>query len=210
MLGLKKLYFKLPHPNKFIKQDFALKHNYQAVQLCQSIQPKRLMILSKQFTFLIFSIIFSGCVATNEKWTDINSDKVNSHIANQTVNYSVQWVDEATRGVLDQMEIMIIEDLSSPKRKSIKAATVDLDILIELSSLAPNSTLMKISIQYPEDRKNKTTANEIFYKTRQFLLSNTPSEKTKPEAPARLITESSPLSPPSLSQSSNFNLLKFY
>ena len=102
----------------------------------------------------------------------MESDKINSHTANQTVNYSVQWVDEATRGVLDQMEIMIIENDSSPRRKSIKAATVDLDILIELSSLAPNSTLMKISIQYPEDQKNKTTANEIFYKTRQFLLSN--------------------------------------
>lgn len=130
------------------------------------------MIPNKQFILLILSLLFSGCVASNEKWTDLESDKINSHTANQTVNYSVQWVDEATRGVLDQMEIMIIENDSSPRRKSIKAATVDLDILIELSSLAPNSTLMKISIQYPEDQKNKTTANEIFYKTRQFLLSN--------------------------------------
>ena len=138
------------------------------------------MIPNKQFILLIISLFFSGCVASNEKWTDLESDKINSHTANQTVNYSVQWVDEATRGVLDQMEIMIIEDNSSPRRKSIKAATVDLDILIELSSLTPNSTQMKINIQYPDSQKTNSTANEIFYQTRQFLLSNKRPEQTAP------------------------------
>jgi len=76
------------------------------------------------------------------------------------------------------MEIMIIEENSSPGGKSIKAATVDLDILIVLSSLTPNSTQMKINIQYPKGQKTKLTANEIFYQTRQFLLSNERPEKT--------------------------------
>jgi hypothetical protein len=159
------------------------------------------MIPNKQFILLIFSIFFSGCVASNEKWTDLESDKIASHTANQTVSYSVHRVDEATRKVLDQMEIMIIEDNSAPRRKSIKAATVDLDILIELSSLAPNSTQMKINIQYPDGQKTKSTANEIFYQIRQFLLSNKPPQKNENSDDG--IIESSPLttSKPSLSSS---------
>ena len=173
------------------KQDFALKQIFQAIQQFQSIQSKGLMIPDKLFILLMFSILFSGCAASKEKWTDLEPDKINSHTANQTVNYSVQRVDEATRRVLDQMEIMIIEDNSSPRQKSIKAATVDLDILIELSSLAPNSTQMKINVQYPDGQKTRTTANEIFYQTRQFLLSNKPSQKN--ENSDEGILESSPL-----------------
>ena len=131
---------------------------------------------------LVFSIL-SGCTTTDKKWDGTNSAKINSHAANQTVNYSVNWVDEATRGVLDKMDIMIIGDDSSPSGKSIKAATIDLDILIEFSSLTPNSTEMKINILYPNGQKNKTTANEIFYQTRQLLLAKMPSEKTPSKNP---------------------------
>jgi hypothetical protein len=135
-----------------------------------------MMLLRTFFIVIVFSMFFSGCTSTGKKWNDSKPVEAYSHAANQTVNYSVNLVDEATRGVLDKMDIMIIEDESSPAGKSIKAATIDLDILIELSSLTPNSTEMKINILYPNGQKNKTTANEIFYQTRQFLLSNTPSE----------------------------------
>lgn len=161
------------------------------------------------FILLISLLLFSACATTDKKWSESKSDNNNSQAANQTVNYSVQWVDEATRGVLDQMDIMIVEDNSSPARKSIKAATVDLDILIELSSVTPNSTQMKIHIQYPKGQEIKTTANEIFYQTRQFLLSNKRPEKTEVEEPVEFITESSPLNTSGPSQTSNFNLLKF-
>jgi hypothetical protein len=143
------------------------------------------------FIVIVFSMFCSGCTSTDKKWNGSNSDEIYSHAANQTVNYSVNWVDEATRGVLDKMDIMIIGDDSSPSGKYIKAATIDLDILIEFSSLTPNSTEMKINIHYPDGQKNKTTANEIFYQTRQFLLSNMPSEKTAPEEPIEPTIESS-------------------
>ena len=141
------------------------------------------MMLQRIFFIVLVFSIFSGCTTTDKKWNGSNSAEIHSHAANQTVNYSVKLVDEATRGVLDKMDIMIIGDDSSPSGKSIKAATIDLDILIELSSLTPNSTEMKINIHYPDGQKNKTTANEIFYQTRQFLLANIPSEKTAPKNP---------------------------
>jgi hypothetical protein len=131
------------------------------------------------FIVLVFSLFFSGCTTTDKKWNGSNSAEIHSHAANQTVNYSVKLVDEATRGVLDKMDIMIIGDDFSPSGKSIKAATIDLDILIEFSALTENSTEMKINIHYPDGQKNKTTANEIFYQTRQFLLSNMTSEKNR-------------------------------
>ena len=105
------------------------------------------------------------------------------------------------------MDIMIIGDDSSPSGKYIKAATIDLDILIELSPLTANSTQMNISIQYPKGHKTKTTANEIFYQTRQFLLSNRPPEKTGREEPIEPMIESS--NAPDSSQSPNFEFPGF-
>ena len=105
------------------------------------------------------------------------------------------------------MDIMIIGDDSSPSGKYIKAATIDLDILIEFSSLTPNSTEMKIKILYPEGQKNKTTANEIFYQTRQFLLSNKPPEKTVLDESMEPMIKSS--NTPAPSQPSNLEFPDF-
>jgi len=137
-------------------------------------------------------MFFSGCVATNEKRNGLELEKNTLHAANQTLNYSVQSVDEATLRVLDQMEIIIINNNSSSVGNSIKAATVDLDILIELTSLTPNSTQMKIEIQYPNGQKPKSTANEIFYQIRQTLLSNKRVKKTALAKPVELIKKNFP------------------
>jgi len=147
------------------------------------------MTLRKFGICLLFFTLFSGCVATDEKWNGLKFDKNASHAANQTLNYSVQWVDEATLLVLDQMEIIIIDNNSSPAGKLIKAATIDMDIQIELTSLAPNSTQMKINIQYPVSQQTNSTANEIFYQTRQILLSNKRLEKTELAEPIESIME---------------------
>ena len=147
------------------------------------------MIQRKFCIFLIFFTFFSGCAATVEKSNGLKFDKNVSHAANQTLNYSVDWVDEATLRVLDQMEIMIIDNNSSPAGNSIKAATIDSNILIELTSVTPNSTKMKINIQYPASQKNKSTANEIFYQTRQILLSNKRLGKTELTGPIESIKE---------------------
>jgi len=165
------------------------------------------MLQRSFYIVIVFSLFFSGCTTTDKKWNGSNSAKIYSHAANQTVNYSVNWVDEATRDVLDQMDIMIIGDDSSPSGKYIKAATIDLDILIEFSSLTPNSTEMKINIHYPDGQKNKTTANEIFYQTRQFLLSNKPPKKTVLDESIEPMIESS--STPAPSQPSNLEFPNF-
>ncbi len=140
------------------------------------IHLKEFMIQRKFLTFLLLFTFFSGCATTAEKPTGLKSASIASIAANQTLNYSVNWVDEATLQVLDEMDIIIIEDNSSPAGKSIKAATMDQDILIELTSLTPGSTHMKINIQYPENQKKQSTANKIFYQTRQYLLSIQPQE----------------------------------
>jgi len=139
------------------------------------------MTQRKFFILFLFFILFSSCTTTSGKWNGLKTEKIVSHAANQTLNYSVHLVDEATLRVLDQMEIMIIKENSSPAGNSIKAATIDLDILIELTPVTPNSTQMKINIQYPDNQITKSAANEIFYQTRQILLSNTRLKKTELE-----------------------------
>jgi len=66
---------------------------------------------------------------------------------------------------------------------------------------------MKIKILYPDGHKNKTTANEIFYQTRQFLLSNRPPEKTGREEPIEPTIESA--NAPDSSQSPNLEFPEF-
>jgi len=127
---------------------------------------------SKYFILLVSCMIFSACAAAGDRRVGSELKNQALHSANQTLNYSVQWVDAATIRVLDQMDIMIIDSTSSKAGNSIKAATVDLDITIELTPLAQNSTQMKINIQYPGNQMNRSTANEIFYQTRQLLLSD--------------------------------------
>lgn len=125
---------------------------------------------------LLIFIFISGCTTANKNWNEFIAERFGSHAANQTIYYSVDWVNEATLGALDQMDIMIIGGNTSSSQKSIQAMTIDLDILIELSSLSPNSTQMKIQIKDPDSHETKTTANEIIYQTRQLLLSEKPSE----------------------------------
>ena len=151
------------------------------------------MSIRNFFIFLIGIAFFSGCAATGEQAKNSSAEYNDSHAANQTLNYSVEWVDEATLRVLDKMEIIIIEDNKSSLGKSIKAATMDLDILIELKSLAPDSTQMKIFIQHSNSPKSKTTANEIFYQTRQYLLSNQSLEKSGLTLPTDTDTSLFPL-----------------
>lgn len=141
---------------------------------------KKFMFRKQFFIYIIWLVFVSGCASTYEKVNPLEAENNTSHVANQTLSYSVDWVDEATLEVLDQMEILVIDNGSSPNGKSIRAATIDQDILIELLSLTPNSTEMKINVQFPEDSKAKSTANQIFYKTRQILLSNNPPEDSVP------------------------------
>lgn len=129
------------------------------------------MIRKNYLLLILLLTFFSGCATSAEKQAELTIEKINSIAANQTLNYSVEWVDEATLQVLDEMEILIIEDNPSTQGNFIKAATMDQDIVIELTSLSPGSTHMKINIQYPENQKSKSTANKIFYETRQYLLS---------------------------------------
>ncbi len=150
------------------------------------------MTLRKFCILLLLFTVFSGCATTDETRNGFKFKKNASHAANQTLNYSIQWVDEATLRVLDRMEIMIIDNNSSPAGNSITAATIDSNILIELTSLTPNSTQMKIKIQNPDIQKTKSAVNEIFYQTRQILLSNKRLEKTELEEPIESIKEFSP------------------
>lgn len=167
------------------------------------------MAKRKIFILLLFITFFSGCASTDEAWKHSKVEYRDSHAANQTLNYSVEWVDEATLQVLDQMEILIIEENPSSGGKSIKAATMDLDILIELKPLASDSTQMNIFIQYSNSQKSKTTANEIFYQTRQYLLSNQRLEKTDLANPTDSIKGLFPTESTGPSQSSNLKFPNF-
>lgn len=132
----------------------------------------------KVFLLIVIISLLSGCTGTSEKWKGIKFGKINSQTASKTHNYPLKWVDEATLRTLDQMEIMIIEDSSSPTGRSIKAATLNLDIFIELKSVTPSSTQMKIDVKLADDEDHSLTADEIIEQTHQYLLANAEIETT--------------------------------
>lgn len=127
---------------------------------------KYLLILT-----VLLSLV-SGCAGTGGKDELLKIWDRGSVDANQTLSYSVQLVDAATVRVLDQMEIMILEDDQTSSTKTIKAATIHLDILIELETLNPESTRMKVGIKHAANEKDKSTASAIIEQTLQTLANN--------------------------------------
>lgn len=136
---------------------------------------------------MLILLILSGCTGTSGKWLGLESGTTESQTASKTHNYSLKWVDEATLNALDQMEIMIVENKTSPEGKSIQAATLDQDIFITLKPVDSSSTYMQIDIELTDNGDPAASANDIIEQTQRILLTNTKLQETD-------ITESSGVS----------------
>ncbi len=128
------------------------------------------------FLFIIATLLLCSCAAGPGNWKTAVYGESNTQAASVTHNYSLKWVDKAIVEVLDQMEIMVIEDTLSPDGKSIKAATLEQDITIELKSVTQSSTRMRIDIKLTDHDEPATLGNEIMAQTEKYLLGNSQTD----------------------------------
>ena len=135
------------------------------------------MKLLKLLNLIGLLSLLSACSGIPEKWGGTKSLDLGPQITGKTLNYSMKWVDEATVKVLDQMEIIVIEKDSNPNGQTIKAATLDLDINIELQPVSESSTHMKIDITSSGKPKGNQTGIEIIDQTQTYLIDEETVEK---------------------------------
>ncbi len=126
------------------------------------------------FLSIVATLLLCSCSAVPKNWKTTVYGEDNTQAVSVTHNYSLKWVDKAIIEVLDQMEIMVIEDTFSSDGKSIKAATLDQDITIELKSLTLSSTRMKIDIKLTDREDHASIGDEIMIKTKNYLRGNPP------------------------------------
>jgi len=124
----------------------------------------------KFFLLILLLWLVSGCGGMTGTGKILGLGNSDSHAANQTIFYPLNLVDAATLQALDKMEIMIIDDDNSISRKTISAATVHLDILIELEPLNQESTRMRVGVKHAASEQDKSTAQEIIEETEKFLI----------------------------------------
>jgi hypothetical protein len=130
------------------------------------------------FLSIMAILLLCSCSSVPKNWQGTNLGGNGTHGASVTHNYALKWVDEALVEVLDQMEIIVIEATPSIYGKSIKAATFDQDITIELKSVTQSSTHMQIDITLAGSEEHASLGNEIMAQTEKYLLGNSQIDTT--------------------------------
>lgn len=144
------------------------------------------------FISIAASLLLCSCSAVPKNWKEANSGKTQPHATSVTHNYALKWVDEALIEVLDQMEIMVIESTPSPDGTSIKAATLDQDITIDIKSVSQTSTHMQIDVKLTDYGKSASIGNAIMIQTEKYLLNNSQIDTTNIADGYELTQESLP------------------
>ena len=124
------------------------------------------------FIAFMATLLLYSCSVVPKNWQGTNLVGNDTQATSVTHNYSLQWVDKAIVEVLDQMEIMVIDVTPSPNGKSIKAATLDQDISIELISVTQSSTRMQVDIKLTSREEPASIGNDIMVQTEKYLLGN--------------------------------------
>jgi len=89
--------------------------------------------------------------------------------ADKKFHHPLEEVSRATVHALNQMNIMILENASTPKGYLIQAATFDFDITISLSAFDSNFTQMSVHM-FDGDAKEYTAISKKIINTTQSMM----------------------------------------
>ena len=92
-----------------------------------------------------------------------------TNVAYRTFNFSIDRVDKATTLALKKMDIKLISDSKAETGRKIKAATEELDIIINLERVTSKATRIKVNAKKGPVFKDKATATEIIYQVGKIL-----------------------------------------
>lgn len=110
-----------------------------------------------------------GCTAIAVTGAGIGINYTITNIAYKTFNSPLKEVDRATRLALKRMDIKFIADSKTEKGKRIKAATAELNIIIDLERVTSRTTKIKVDAKKDLIRKDKATAAEIIHQVEKIL-----------------------------------------
>ncbi len=94
-----------------------------------------------------------------------------SNVASKSFTFTVDQIDKATMFALKGMGINVVDDSTTEKGKRIKAATDELDIIIDLEQVTANVTKLNVNASKWTMIKDKATASEIIAQVAKALES---------------------------------------
>jgi len=98
------------------------------------------------------------------------------NVASRTFTFPVDQTNKATMFALKGMGIKVVDDSTTEKGKRIKAATEELDIIIDLEEVTAKVTKVNVNARKWPMIKDKATATEIIAQVAKALEIKEKSE----------------------------------
>ncbi len=106
-------------------------------------------------------LLFMGCATVAVTGAGVGVNYTITNVAYKTFTYPLNRVDRATIRALKKMDIKVIDDSKTEKGRRIKAATKELDIIIDLEKITARVTEIRVDARKSAILKDKATAAEI-------------------------------------------------
>jgi hypothetical protein len=120
--------------------------------------------------FIVFLLpLLSGCTAVALTGAGVGASYTLSNVAYRSFSSPRDQVHHATIDALKKMDINIIDDRRSEDRRTITAATKELDIVIILEEITAKTTQVKVDARRRVVLKDKATAAEIINQVGKIL-----------------------------------------
>ena len=110
-----------------------------------------------------------GCTAVAVTGAGVGINYTITNVAYKTFNSSLDEVEKATITALRRLDIKFIARKDTEKGRRIKAATAELDIIIDLERITSRATKIKVDARKDVVRKDKATAAEIIHQVERAL-----------------------------------------
>ncbi len=118
--------------------------------------------------FLVLPMIL-GCAAVALTGAGFGANYTLTNVAHKTFNSSLDQADKATVLALKKMDIEVVSDNETDKGRRIKAATQELDIIVDLERVTSKATKIKVNAKKGLVLKDKATAGEIIAQVGKVL-----------------------------------------
>jgi len=127
------------------------------------------MIVLRKCFVLFLLLLLSGCAAIALTGAGVGISYTLSNVAYRSFSSPLDRVHHATIAALKKMDIKIIDDIKLEDGRTITAATMQLDISINLEEITSKTTQIKVDARKRVVLKDKATAAEIINQVGNFL-----------------------------------------
>ena len=129
---------------------------------------KPMIVLRKCFVLFLL-LLLSGCAAIALTGAGVGISYTLSNVAYRSFSSPLDRVHHATIAALKKMDIKIIDDIKLEDGRTITAATMQLDISINLEEVTSKTTQIKVDARKRVVLKDKATAAEIINQVEKIL-----------------------------------------